>query len=338
MTLGAPRPYQGVVGTFELWAAFLTGVVVVVAIDLFLNAGKTVTPAKAAGWTAVWVSLSLGFAGVLYTLGGTKPTATFLTAYVMEYALSVDNLFVFVLVFGYFKVQNVAQHRLLYWGIIGAFILRGTLIGLGTSLVAQFEWLLYLFGAFLLYTAWKLLFSGDGDEEVDPEANAVLKFARKVLPVSTGDHGVAFFATENGRRVVTPLFLVLLVVETTDLLFALDSIPAVLGISKDPFLVFSSNACAILGLRSLFFVISSLMDKFRFLKLGLGVILAFVGLKLMLETWFHDWTLSHESELIVGSLGFIGLTLVTAITASALVPPKAQAQAGADQPPEGPNV
>jgi tellurite resistance protein TerC len=305
-----------------LWTAFLVGVVLVVAIDLFLNAGKSITPAKAAAWTGVWVSLSLAFAGVLFTLGGWKASGTFLTAYVMEYALSVDNLFVFVLVFSFFKVPTAAQHRLLYWGIIGAFILRGTLIGLGTTLVSQFEWLLYLFGGFLLYTGWKLLFAGDEDEDVDPEANVVLRLSRRWLPVSTGDHGTDFFAVEDGKRVVTPLFLVLLVVETTDVLFALDSIPAVLGISKDPFLVFSSNACAILGLRSLFFVISSLMDKFRYLKVGLGIILAFVGFKLIGETWFHEWTLEHETLLILVSLGFVAVTLTASIVASAVLPPK----------------
>jgi tellurite resistance protein TerC len=311
------------VGTPLLWAAFLVGVVIVVAIDLLLNGGKSVSPKKAAAWTGVWVSLSLGFAGVLFWLGGWRAAGPFLTAYVMEYALSVDNLFVFVLVFGFFKVSPAAQHRLLYWGIIGAFVMRGALIYLGTALVGQFEWLLYLFGGFLLYTAGKLLFSGGGgDEEVDPEANVVLKLARRVLPVSTKDHGLAFFALENGRRLVTPLFLALLVVETTDLLFALDSIPAVLGISSDPFLVFSSNACAILGLRSLFFVISSLMDKFRFLSVGLGVILAFVGLKLIGETYFHDWKQAHENLTIVVSLSVIAVTLTVSIAASALVPPK----------------
>jgi tellurite resistance protein TerC len=310
------------VGTPVLWASFLAGVFVVVAIDLFASAGKPITPRLAAVWTGVWVSVSLAFAGVLYALGGARPAGTFLTAWVIEYALSVDNLFVFLVVFSYFKVPNASQHRLLYWGIIGAFILRGTLIGLGTQLVSRFEWLLYVFGAFLLYTAYKLLFSGDDDDEVDPGSNPVLKAARRFLPVATGEHGSAFFVREAGKLVVTPLFLVLLVVETMDLLFALDSIPAALGISKDPFLVFSANACAILGLRSLFFVISALMDKFRFLKVGLGVILAFVGLKLIAETTFQEWTLQHETWLIVGSLGFIGVALVVTIAASVLIKPK----------------
>jgi tellurite resistance protein TerC len=261
---------------------------------------------------------------------GTKASVPFLTAYVIEYALSVDNLFVFIVVFAAFKVGNRAQHRLLYWGIIGAFILRGTLIGLGTTLVAKFEWLLYFFGIFLLYTAWKLLFAGE-EEQVDPEQNPILKWGRRVLPVSSLDHGLSFFVREGGKAMVTPLFLALLVVETTDLLFALDSIPAVLAISQDPFLVFTSNACAILGLRSLFFLVSSLMDKFRYLKIGLGVILSFVGLKLILETAFFGWVhepearlfgLERETIIIIVSLAVIALSLIASIIASMVIKPK----------------
>lgn len=312
-------------GTPALWAAFLLGVVVVVAIDLLVSGGKDVTPKKAAAWTALWVSLSLGFAGFLHVEYGAATSVPFLTAYVIEYALSVDNLFVFLIIFSTFRISNRAQHRLLYWGIIGAFLMRGVLIWLGTALVSRFSWVLYLFGAFLLYTAWKLLFAGDDDEEVDPEQNPLLKWGRRVLPVSTLDHGLSFFASESGKLVVTPLFLVLLVVETTDLLFALDSIPAVLAISQDPFVVFSSNACAILGLRSLFFLVSSLMDKFRYLKVGLGVILAFVGLKLILETTFSEWAHHHETVVITVSFGVIGVSLLASILASVLIKPKAEA-------------
>jgi len=309
------------VGTPILWAAFLMGAAVVVAIDLFAAGGKEITARKAGIWTGIWVSLSLCFAGLLHHLYGTTASVPFLTAYVIEYALSVDNLFVFIVIFSAFKVKNRAQHRLLYWGIIGAFILRGTLIALGTSLVKEFQWLLYFFGLFLLYTAYKLLFSGD-EAEVDPEKNPLLKWGRRVLPVSTQDHDLAFFVRENGKAMVTPLFLTLLVVETTDLLFALDSIPAVLAISQDPFIVFTSNACAILGLRSLFFLVSSLMDKFRFLKIGLGIILAFVGVKLMLETWFHKWAHDHDTIVISVSLGVIALSLVGSIVASMLIKPR----------------
>jgi tellurite resistance protein TerC len=308
------------VGTPVLWATFLGVVVVVVAIDLFVAGGRPVTARRALAWTAVWVSLSLAFAGVLYWLEGPKAAVPYLTAYVIEYALSVDNLFVFLVVFTYFRVDSAAQHRLLRWGIVGAFLLRGALIVAGTTLVGRFEWLLYVFGAFLLWTAGKLLFTAGDDDQVDPESNAVLRLARRVLPVSRAPQGLRFLVREGGRWVVTPLFLVLLVVETTDVLFALDSIPAVLGISKDPFIVCSSNAAAILGLRSLFFVISSLMDRFRFLKVGLGVILAFVGSKLILETAFHEWALAHDTLLLTASLGFIAAVLVATVVASTLLP------------------
>ncbi len=311
-------------GTPLWWSLFFAVVVAVVAVDLLAATRRPMTQRRAIGWTAAWVSLSLAFAGLIFALEGPHAAVPFLTAYVIEYALSVDNLFVFLVLFSYFKVSTDAQHRLLRWGIIGAFSLRGLLIGLGTSLVSQFEWLLYLFGAFLLYTAGKLLFGGDEGEEVDPEANAVLKLARKVLPVAEQGEGLAFFIREQGRWVVTPLFLVLLVVETTDLLFALDSIPAVLGISKDPFIVFSSNACAILGLRSLFFVIASLMDKFRYLKVGLGIILAFVGVKLVTERYFALWAAAHDTALLLGSLAFIAMVLGGSVLASMLVEPKAK--------------
>ena len=311
-------------GTPTLWVSFLVGVLLVIAIDLRTAAGHEITPRIAGIWTGIWVSLSLSFAGLLFYLGGTKAAAPFLTAYVIEYALSVDNLFVFMVIFSFFKVNNAAQHRLLYWGIIGAFIMRGTMIGLGTRLVSEFTWLLYIFGAFLLFTAWKLLFSKAEDEQVDPEKNPVFAWARKTLPVAKGNHGLQFVVKEDGKTVVTSLFLVLLVVETSDLLFALDSIPAVLAISQDPFIVFSSNACAILGLRSLFFLVSSLMDKFRYLKVGLGIILAFVGVKLILETAFEHWVHEHEGTTILVSLGFIALTLAGSIVASLIIPAPAE--------------
>jgi tellurite resistance protein TerC len=310
-------------------------VVVTVLIGIDLRAvkvrGGAVSAKGAAMWVALWVSLSLAFAGFLHHLYGTAASAPFLTAWVLEYALSVDNLFVFVLVFGYFKVRPDAQHRLLYWGVMGAFILRATLIGAGAVAVAKFHWLLYGFGAFLLYTAYKLLFSGGEEDEVDPENNKVLKLARRWLPVAKEDHGIHFLARENGKRVVTPLFLILLVIETTDLLFALDSIPAALGVSQDMFIVFTSNVCAILGLRSLFFVVSSLMDKFHYLKVGLGIILAFVGLKIMAETFWQKELDPYDLYVVVGSLGFVALSLVISVVASVLWPQKDKGEL-----PEGP--
>ncbi len=308
-------------------------VLVVIDLTLVKAKGGTVSVKSAAIWVGVYVVLSLGFAGYLYTLGGMKAAGTFLTVYVIEYALSVDNLFVFLVIFSYFKIQKDAQHRLLYWGVVGAFAMRALMIGLGAQLVTQFTWILYGFGGFLLWTAYKLIASGGEEEDVDPEKNVVLRLARKALPVATQDHGKHFFAIENGRKVVTPLFLVLLVVETSDVLFALDSIPAALGISQDAFIIFTANACAVMGLRSLFFVVSKLMDSFHYLKVGLGLILGFVGLKLILETYFHEWAHAHEALVIIGSLGFIALVLTVSIVWSILRPPRKEHMPGSQLTP-----
>jgi tellurite resistance protein TerC len=317
------------VGSPELWIGFIAVVTVLIGIDLraVKVRGGAVSARGAAMWVGLWVALSLGFAGFLHHLGGTRVSVPFLTAWVIEYALSVDNLFVFLLVFSYFKVRPDAQHRLLYWGVVGAFLLRGVLIAAGTQLVQRFHWVLYVFGAFLIFTAFKLLFTGENEEEVDPENNRVLKLARKLLPVAKEDHGIAFTAHEAGRLVVTPMFLILIVVETTDLIFALDSIPAALGISQDMFIVFTSNVCAILGLRSLFFVVSSLMDKFHYLKMGLGLILAFVGFKLIAETLWAAELDPYDIHLIVGSLSFIAVTLLLSVAASVVWPPRKPAVA-----------
>lgn len=278
-----------------LWVAFNLAVVVILAIDLGLaKGGKAPTSARASlTWTAVWVSLSLGFCGAIYLLGvkgiwpwgGRDAAMQFLTAYVVEYALSVDNLFVFLVVFSYFKIAPQTQHKLLFWGVLSAFIMRATLILLGSALVSRFHWLLFIFGAFLIYTAIKLVVQKE-DETVDPAQSPMLRYARKIFPISEKEDGSNFTTREDGKFRFTPLFLVLIVVETTDLLFAVDSIPAVLGISQDPFIIYSSNVCAVLGLRSLFFVVSTLMGKFHYLKYGLSAVLAFVGSKMLVEPWF----------------------------------------------------
>ncbi|MDY7229122.1 TerC family protein [Hyalangium rubrum] len=298
-----------------LWVGFNVFVLAMLAIDLGLFHRKehTVSPKEAGIWTVVWVTISMLFCAGIWRFSGPEPALQWLTAYVVEYSLSVDNLFVFLMVFSYFRVAPEHQHRVLFWGIIGAFIMRAVLIIAGTALVKEFHWLIYLFGAFLVFTAVKMLVSKD--EDVDPEQKAVVKIARRVLPVSRLGDGSRFFIHEDGRMKVTPLFLVLLVVEATDLLFALDSIPAVLGISQDAFIIYTSNVCAILGLRSLFFVVASLMEKFHFLKVGLAAILGFVGVK-MLITYFDI----HVP--IVLSLGVIAGILVASIVAS-LIWPKA---------------
>nr|WP_274622625.1 TerC family protein [Myxococcus fulvus] len=296
-----------------LWVGFNLFVLAMLAVDLGLFHRKehAVTPKEAGIWTLVWITISLTFCGGIWYFSGSTPALQWVTAYVVEYSLSVDNLFVFLLVFSYFRVAPEHQHRVLFWGILGAFVMRAVLIIAGTALVSRFHWLIYLFGAFLVFTALKMLFSKD--EEIDPEQQGIVKLARRVLPVARQGEGSHFFVTEDGRRKVTPLFIVLLVVEATDLLFALDSIPAVLGISQDAFIVYTSNVCAILGLRSLFFVVASLMEKFHFLKLGLSAILAFVGVK-MLITFF-------DIHIHIGlSLGVIGGILLLAIVASLIWP------------------
>jgi tellurite resistance protein TerC len=292
--------------TAALWIGFNLFVVAMLALDLgvFNRKEHVTTPKEAGVWTCVWVTLSLLFCAGIWHYQGPVVGMQWLTAYVVEYALSVDNLFVFLMVFSYFRVEPVHQHRVLYWGILGAFVMRATLIILGASLVSRFNWLIYLFGAFLVFTAVKMFFQGD--EEVDPEQQAIVRWSRRMLPVARQGEGNRFFLREDGRLKVTPLFIVLLVVEATDLLFALDSIPAVLGISQDSFIIYTSNVCAILGLRSLFFVVASLMDKFHFLKVGLSAILGFVGVK-MLITYFHlhvpiGWSLATIVGVLLVSI------------------------------------
>jgi len=308
------------------WLLFNVAVLAILGIDLGLARRRgghaPVTPKTAAVWTGVWVALSLAFAAAIWVLGdnGTWPwggkqhALEFLTAYLVEYALSVDNLFVFLMVFAFYKVKPEVQHTLLFWGVLSAFVMRAALILAGSALVHRFHWMMYLFGAFLLYTAAKMVRSGGNDEEVHPSDNALFKFARRVLPMAEGDHGHAFFIREEGKVKVTLLFLVLLVVETTDLLFALDSIPAVVGLSDNPFIVYSSNICAVLGLRSLFFLVAALMGRFHYLQVGLSAVLAFVGLKMLTSSFI---------QVPVGlSLGVIAGILTVSIVVSVIRPPK----------------
>jgi len=269
------------------WLLFNAGVLVVLAVDLGMNwrRGHAQSLGEAARWVALWVGLSLAFGLLLWRTHGPESGLEFFTAYLIEYALSVDNLFVFLLVFQYFRIQPAQQHQLLFWGVLGAFVLRGTLILGGAALVREFDWLLYVFGAFLLWSAVKLARAKGDEPETDPGRNPVLALARRVLPLADSAPPDRFLVRSGGKLRVTPLFLVLLVVETTDLMFALDSIPAVLGVSRDPFILYSSNVTAVLGLRSLFFVLSALMARLRYLKPALAVVLGFVGLKMILDAW-----------------------------------------------------
>jgi TerC family integral membrane protein len=298
------------IGNPLLWAVFAAVVLVVLAVDLgvFHRREHAVGPREAAAWTAVWVSLALAFDLWLYFRAGSRPALEFLAGYLVEYALSVDNIFVFIVILGYFAVPKRYQHRVLFWGILGALLLRGTFVALGTALIARFDWVLYLFGLFLVVAGVRVLVHKE--PEVRPERNPVVNLLRRLLPLTADYQGKHFFWREQGRLLATPLLVVLLVVETTDLVFAVDSIPAVFGITRDPFLVFTSNIFAVLGLRSLYFLLSGMMDRFQQLGVGLGLVLVFIGLKMLATDFVH--------VSIQASLAVVVLLLGGAVVASLL--------------------
>ena len=294
------------------WAGFIAFVLAMLSLDLgvFNRTPHVVKPKEALIWTSVWVGLALVFAGGLALFVDRQTALTFLTGYVIEESLSVDNIFVIVLIFQYFAVPAKYQHRVLFWGILGALIMRGLFIGLGAALLAQFEWIIYVFGALLVITGIRMAVKQD--EEFDGEQNPVVRFVRRFLPVTSDYRDKHFFTFENGRRHATPLFLVLVLVEATDLIFAIDSIPAIFGITRDPFIVFTSNIFAVMGLRSLFFLLANVVTKFHLLKYGLALILTFVGTKMILEAWIHI--------PILLSLGVVLAVLAGSIAASLIWP------------------
>ena len=268
--------------TEPLWLWIIFGAVVVASliIDLFAhNKSHNDSLKSAAIWSAVWIGLAIVFGLAVWPIIGTEHVSQYFTAYLLEKSLSVDNLFVFIVIFSFFKIDVHQQRRVLFWGIMGALIMRALFIFLGVELLLHFKWLFYIFGAFLVFTGVKLLKSGD--DEVKPEEQFIYKFALKHLPICDSD-STHFFHVENGKRMVTKLFLVLLVVETTDLMFAVDSIPAVLAVSQDMFVVYTSNIFAILGLRALYFLLAGVMSHLRFLNVGLAIVLAFIGVKMIL--------------------------------------------------------
>jgi len=269
------------------WIAFHIGVFVVLAIDLvgFNRKAHVVTIREATIWSAVWVLLSLSFNLLVWRLKGPQAALDFFTGYLIEYSLSVDNIFVFVLIFTYFKVRRKYQHRVLVWGIIGALVMRGAMIWLGVALVARFDWILYIFGAFLLITGIRMLMSKG--EEIDLERNFVLRICRRWMPVTDDYHGQHFIVKEGGQWMLTPLMLVLIVIDIMDLIFAVDSIPAVFAITQDEFIIYTSNICAILGLRSLYFVLAHVIDRFIYLRTGLALVLGFVGAKMIGAKFLH---------------------------------------------------
>ncbi|HVJ69515.1 MAG TPA: TerC family protein [Caulifigura sp.] len=335
--------------TFVIWALFLTFIAAMVALDLgvFHRKSHTISVKEAMKWTLIWVTIALLFDGVVYylyhsgLLHGTEKKGSavvpltamnaalqYLAGYVLEYSLSVDNIFVIALIIAAFRVPPAEQHRVLFWGVLGAVVFRGLMIAGGTTLIRHFDWMMYVFGALLLYSAWKMFKAGE--EEIEVEKSLVVRLARKVYPVTTQYHGSKFFVDINGKRHVTPLLLTILLVEGTDVMFALDSIPAVIGLTQESFIVFTSNIFAILGLRSLYFALAGLMDKFRYLKTALVVLLAFIGGKMILQA-------SGRGHIPIGmSLGIIAAILTAGVVASLIA--SAREEAKSEEQPQHPVI
>ena len=309
------------IATAPMWAGFVAFVLVMLALDLWVfggNKAHKVSVKEAGAWSLGWFSLALLFnAGLWYYLKGTvgpeiaeQKSLEFLSGYLIEKALSVDNVFIFLLIFTAFGVKPEYQRRVLIYGVLGAIVMRAVMILAGAWVVTEFKWVLYLFGAFLLFTGLKMLKAVD--DEPDVKNNPVLKWARKVLPVAEGDHGEKFIVTKEGKRYVTTLFLVLILIEVTDLIFAVDSIPAIFAITSDPFIVFTSNMFAILGLRALYFLLADVADRFHLLKYGLALVLCFIGLKMLLLPWIHIPV--HISLTVVAVL--IGSSVIASLYAT----------------------
>jgi tellurite resistance protein TerC len=296
------------VGTPIFWIGFTVFVLTMLAIDLGVFHRKThaVSFREAISWTAVWVTLI--FAALVHYWFGPTKALEFLTGYVIEEALSVDNLFVFLILFGAFRVPKELQHTVLFWGVLGALVMRAIFIVAGAALIANFHWVIYVFGAVLLYTGFKLLKQSEPD--VDPRKNPLYRIVAKIFPSTHEYEGNKFFTMRNGKRYATPLFLVLVAVEGTDLVFAVDSVPAIFAVTTDPFIVYTSNVFAILGLRSLYFALAGAMDKFRHLHYGLAFVLIFVGVKMLISGYYKI--------PIVASLVVIAGTLAAAMIASLL--------------------
>jgi tellurite resistance protein TerC len=320
--------------TALLWAGFVVFVLTMLALDLGVINRKAhvIRIREAAIWTSFTVFLALCFNLILYFMyenhwlgmglgEGHEPTGSraaiqFLTGYIVELSLSLDNVFVIALIFQYFRIPQIYQHRVLFWGILGALIMRGAMILAGAALIKRFDWIIYVFGAFLIFTAVKMMIVRS--ETMHPERNLLVRAARRLYPISTALDGQKFFTRMDGHRAMTPLFLVLLLVESSDVLFAVDSIPAIFAITRDPFIVFTSNVFAILGLRSMYFAISGAMEKFRYLKSSLVFVLAFVGVKMLLS---HHHPIPGPVSLAV-ILGILAVGLVASLVTSKEPPPE----------------
>ncbi len=302
-------------GSVWKWVIFNAFVLAMLALDLgvFHRKAHTVKMKEALTWSGVWIALALAYyVGIHFWLGPQK-ALEFLTGYLIEKSLSVDNLFVFLLLFSYFRVAGEYQHEVLFWGILGALVMRAIFIAVGVTLIQRFEWIVYVFGAVLIYSGLKMAF--EQEKEINPERNPVLRLFRRFMPVTEQYQGKKFFVIRDGRPWATPLLVVLIVVETTDLIFAVDSIPAVLAISHDPFIVYTSNVFAILGLRALYFALAGVMNLFHLLHYGLSVILVFVGAKMIASAW--------DIHLPIGvALAVVAGVLAVSIAASLVWPPK----------------
>jgi tellurite resistance protein TerC len=307
------------IGTPWAWTIFLLAVGGMLALDLlvFHRRAHAVRMREALVWSGVWIALALVFNAAVYHWFGRDRALEFLTGYLIEKALSVDNIFVFLVLFSYFRVPSAYQHRVLFWGILGALAMRAGFIGAGAALLQAFHWVMYVFGAILVVTGVKMLFQGEGD--VRPERNLLFRAFRRFVPSVAEYHGARFSVREGGRRLATPLLAVLVAVETTDLVFAVDSIPAVFAVTQDPFIVYTSNIFAILGLRSLYFVLEGALGKLRFLKVGLSLVLGFVGMKMVLSG-IYKLPVAVSLAVVAGLLG-------VAVAASLLWPGPAEQQA-----------
>lgn len=295
-----------------IWVVFNIIVLAMLALDLgiFHRKSHVIKPKEALIWSGIWVIVALIFNIGVYYWMGRKEALEFFTGYLIERALSIDNIFVFLVIFAHFAVPPAYQYKVLFWGILGALVMRASMIGVGVVLIERFDWIIYVFGAFLVYTGVRMAVKEE--TKVHPETNPIIKWFSKVFPTVSSYHGDRFFIVKEGKKFATPLFVVLLLIESTDLVFALDSIPAIFAITRDPFIVYSSNVFAILGLRALYFALAAVIELFHFLKYGLSVVLAFVGVKMILSDIYHIPT--------VISLGVITGILLISIIISLVVP------------------
>jgi tellurite resistance protein TerC len=318
-------------GSTWLWIGFSLFIFTMLSLDLglFNRKAHTIKYREAWIWSGVWVTLAMIFAGIVFYYLGTQPGFEFLTGYIIELSLSVDNLFVFLLIFSYFKVPAKFQHRVLFWGVMGALFMRLTMIFVGATLINRFHWIIYIFGAFLVYTGIKMF----RQEEIDvqPEKNPLVRLVTRFLPISRHYEEEKFFTKVNGKRTGTLLLLVLMVVEVTDLVFAVDSIPAIFAVTTNTFIVYTSNVFAILGLRSMYFLLAGVVEKFRYLRFGLAIVLTFIGLKMLVGAiGFHI--------PIKISLVFVAVVLVGSVVASLVVSPEGEKTITVDLPPDFDNT